>query len=372
MAGPDRPGLAAAAERLRRAAASDIIPYRELRDEMERLFLELGLAQDDAALAAEGLLYPQLCGSDSHGAATLTLYVKGLLDGTIKARPQVRCEQALSATLLVDADHGLGLVESRKAMDRVIALARQHGVGAAAMRNSSHFGAAGYYADLAARQGLIGLAFSNAAPAIAPTGGVTQLLGTNPISAGVPVGAGAPMVLDMATATVARSRIRQMLARGETVIPSGWALDARGDPTTDAAAAISGSVLPIGGAKGYGLALLVELLCSALADGEAGFGITYENVVERPSGISHFFLAIDPMGFAGLDALARRAQHIATTIETSEAVGGGPAPRLPGGRAAEEQAGRRARGIPIAPNLKAALAQTATLLENYAGKSASA
>ncbi len=248
-------------------------------------------------------------------------------------------------------------------MDLAIEIAGEHGVGAVAVRNSSHFGAAGYYGDLAARQGMIGIAMSNAAPASAPTGGVTALLVTNPIGVGVPLGATEPMVLDMATSTVARSRIRQSLAAGEKEIPAGWALDADGNPTTDAAAAIAGSVMPIGGAKGFGLAALVEFLSSALSDGEPGFGITYENVVKRPSGIGHFFLALNPGSFGGAEAFLRRADRIASVIETSKGRDGAGSPRLPGRRAQDARRAGLASGIPVGATLKAALLQTAKLLE---------
>lgn len=352
-----------AGRRFRQMSERESVSFSELQDAVTHLFTAAGLSAGDAELATQVVLYPQLCGLDSHGVGTMPLYITGLLDRTIKPRPQVKTEHRKACTLLIDADNGLGLSESKRAMDAVIALARTHGLGAAAVRNSSHFGSAGYYADLAARQGLIGLAFSNAAPAIAPTGGVTQLLGTNPIGAGAPL-SGEPMVLDMATAAVARSRIRQMLSAGQNTIPEGWALDGEGNPTTDAAAAIAGSVLPIGGAKGYGLALLVELLCSALSDGKAGFGITYENVVKRPSGIGHFFLAIDPEGFAGLDAFTARADHIAETIETSRGREG-VSPRLPGRRGQQVKADRLAHGVPIVPTLKAAMAQTAGIIEKH-------
>jgi len=360
------------AERLRAAAASERLAYADFFSLVGDLFCATGLTEEDARIAAEVALYPQLCGSDSHGVVTMPLYVTGLLDRTIKPRPAVRSEHPKDGTLVIDADNGLGLVESRKAMDRVIELAAAHGIGAAAMRNSSHFGAAGYYGDRAAARGMIGIAASNASPAIAPTGGVAALLGTNPIGAGVPLPGAAPMVLDMATAVVARSRIRQMLSSGERTIPEGWALDPAGRPTTDAEAAIAGSVLPIGGAKGYGLALLVEVLCSALSDGSPGDEITYENVVKRPSGIGHFFLAIDPAGFAGSNAFGRRADRLAKTIGTSAGCGGGPPPRLPGGRAQASRAERLRSGIPIAPNLKAALMQTAAILDRHPAAAATA
>jgi LDH2 family malate/lactate/ureidoglycolate dehydrogenase len=351
------------AARLRGIADAAAIPAADLRDVAAALFAALGLSRHDAATAADAALYAQLCGSDSHGLVHLPLYASGLLDRTIKPQPAMRISRNGTCTARIDAGCGCGLVVSHQAMALAIELAGQHGMGAVAVCNSSHFGAAGYYGDLAARRGMIGIAVSNSAPAIAPTGGVTALLGTNPIGIGVPLGDGAPMVLDMATAMVARSRIRQMLAAGQTAIPEGWAIDPDGNPTTDAAAAIAGSVLPIGGAKGFGLALLVELLSSALADGPPGFDITYENVVKRPSGTGHFFLAINPAGFAGAAPFAQRAGHVAKVIETSRGRTGGPLPRVPGRRSGAARDAGLAQGIAPGPNLRAALRQTADLLE---------
>ena len=177
---------------------------------------------------------------------------------------------------------------SRHAIDAAIDLAKKYGLGAVALRNSSRFGGAGYYSDRAAQQGLIGFAFTNASPAIAPTGSKEALLGTNPIGAAFPLPNADPIIVDMATSVVARSRIRYMLALGQKTLPDGWALDPDGKPTNDPAVAVKGSVLPIGGPKGYALSLIVELLCSALSDCEPGFQVTYENVIKRPSTISQF------------------------------------------------------------------------------------
>ena len=145
------------------------------------------------------------------------------------------------------------------------------------------------------------------------------LLGTNPIGAAFPLPDADPIVLDMATSVVARSRIRYMLALGQKTIPDGWALDPDGKPTIDPAVAVKGSVLPIGGPKGYALSLMVELLCSALSDGEPGFQVTYENVVKRPSTISQFFFAMNPEGFVGLDRYGKRAAHIADKVKRRQA-----------------------------------------------------
>ncbi|HEX3161924.1 MAG TPA: Ldh family oxidoreductase, partial [Pseudolabrys sp.] len=260
--------IAALTEGLRKLAAAEQVKPAELSRLASDVFEHCGIPRADADIGAEVALWAQLHGSDSHGIVHLPLYVRGLLDRTIKAQPTFAMTRAMPACAVLDADHGLGLVASRRAIDLAIDIAKQLGLGAVAVRNSSHFGAAGYYADRAAEQGLIGLAFTNAMPAIAPTGGSEGLLGTNPIGAAFPIPGADPVIADMATAVVARSRIRHALAAGQKTIPEGWALDPSGRPTTDPAVAVKGSLLPIGGPKGYALSLMVEILCSALSDGE--------------------------------------------------------------------------------------------------------
>jgi LDH2 family malate/lactate/ureidoglycolate dehydrogenase len=266
----------------------------------------------------------------------------------------------------MEADNALGLVVSQHAIDAAVDLAKKLGLGAVAVRNSSHFGGAGYYAERAARQGLIGLAFTNASPAIAPTGSKEALLGTNPIGVAFPLPGQEPIVADMATSVVARSRIRYMLALGQKTLPEGWALDPDGNPTTDPAVAVKGSVLPIGGPKGYALALMVELLCSALSDCEPGFQVTYENVVKRPSTISQFFLAINPDGFVGSDRYGARAEHIADRVRNAAPIVGASPPRLPGARGHLLDRNSRADGLAMFDNLRHAFKVVADLIEKRA------
>ena len=329
----------------------------------------VGLTPEDATTAADVSLYAQLAGLESHGLVHLPLYVTGLIDGTIRARPDLRIHRNGSATAHIDAGHGLGLVVSHIAMNLAIDLAGEHGLGAVAVRNSSHFGAAGYYGDLAARQGMIGIAMSNSAPAIAPTGGVTALLGTNPIGVGIPLGATEPMVLDMATSTVARSRIRQSLAAGHKEIPAGWALDATGNPTTDAASAIAGSVMPIGGPKGFGLAALVEFAVQRLA----GCGTRISPSPTKTS--SNARAASATSSWRSIRHRSAAPMHLdvaRTTSHPSSKPAKARARRdtrraCPAGRAQDARRASLATGIPIGPALKAALVQTADLLETKRG-----
>src|SRR5262245_10224047 len=330
-------------------------------------FRYAGLSDADADIAAEVAAYGTLHGSDAHGAVQMPLYVTGLLDGTIKSRPDVKTTNNLPCCMVMDADNALGLVIGQHAIDAAVELTKKFGMGAVAVRNSSHFGGAGYFSERAAKQGLIGFAFTNASPAIAPTGSKEALLGTNPIGAAFPLPGGEPIVMDMATSIVARSRIRYMLALGQKTIPDGWALDPDGKPTTDPAVAVKGSVLPIGGPKGYALSLMVELLCSALSDGEPGFQVTYENVVKRPSTISQFFFAMNPAGFVGLDRFGQRAGHIAGVLEKAKRIEGAAPPRLPGARGFAIERKSRGEGLAMFDNLRHALRSVADIIEKRAG-----
>lgn len=359
------PDTTALAEKLRQVAAAERISPDELATLVRDVFMLCGVTREDADIAAEVAVWAQLHGSDSHGVVHLPLYVRGLLDRTIKAQPKFAIAQGLPCSVVMDADNGLGLVASRRAIDIAMDIARTQGLGAVAVRNSSHFGAAGYYAERAAEHGLIGLAFTNAMPAIAPTGGTEGLFGTNPIGAAFPIPGADPIVADMATAMVARSRIRHALAAGQTAIPEGWALDPSGRPTTDPAVAVKGSIQPIGGPKGYALSLMVEILCSALSDGQPGFEVTYENMVKRPSGICHFFLVLDPEGFAGSEQFGARMTHIADVVSKAKGMEGAAPPRLPGARGHAVAHKVRVEGIALFDNLRGALKNVAGMIESH-------
>jgi LDH2 family malate/lactate/ureidoglycolate dehydrogenase len=354
---------AALVQKLRDVAGHDRLPAEEFIALLDATFRHCGLSPGDAAIAADVVAYGTLHGSDAHGAVQMPLWVTGLLDGTIKSAPNVKTTNSLPCCMVMDADHALGLVVGTQAIDAASELAKTYGMGAVAVRNSSHFGGAGYFAERAANRGLIGFAFTNASPAIAPTGSKEALLGTNPIGAAFPLPETDPIVLDMATSMAARSRIRYMLALGQKAIPDGWALDPDGKPTNDPGLAVKGAVLPIGGPKGYGLALMVELLCSALSDGEPGFQVTYENVVKRPSTISQFFFAMNPEGFVGLDAYGKRAGHIADKVRAAKAIDGEAPPRLPGTRGQAFDRKSRAEGLAMFDNLRHALKLVADVIE---------
>jgi LDH2 family malate/lactate/ureidoglycolate dehydrogenase len=355
-----------AAELIKRLNDAAGLPRIDVADFIALLrdtFRHAGLSDADAAIAADIAGHGSLHGADAHGAVQMPLYVTGLLDGTIKSKPNIQITGTLPCCKVMDADHALGLVAGQMAMDAAIEMAKTFGMGAVAVRRSSHNGTAGYFCERAAEHGLIGMAFTNAMPAVAPTGSAEPLLGTNPIGAAFPVPGADPIVIDLATSIVARSRIRAMLALGKQ-LPEGWALDAEGKPTTDPAIAVKGTVLPIGGPKGYALSLMVELLCSTLADGEPGFQVTYENIVKRPSNISQFYMAINPEGFAGVEAYGARAAHVASVVQKAKPMPGAEPPRLPGARGHAVNRKAAAEGLTISDNLASAFKNVARMIES--------
>lgn len=321
-----------------------------------------GMPDASAREAAEILVDTQRHGIDSHGVAHLPAYVRRLINGAIATQPTIRLVETGTSAAVIDGDNCLGVLSASRALDHACDLARKHGVGACAVRNSNHFGAALPFVARAARGGLIALAFSNAAPSMAPWGGRKAILGTNPLAAAFPRENAEPVVIDMATSVVSRGRIRKAARAGEA-IPADWALDKSGSPTTDAAAALKGTVQPLAGAKGYALALAVELLCTGLSGGRAGAEVLnpHDEAI-APAGVSHLFVALDPHLFSGLAQACGSADQFASRIESDVSVTG-EVPRLPGSRAHAAARDRSRNGIPLSAQLIKSLQEAAALLK---------
>lgn len=338
------------AEKLAGLRAAAVVAPGQLQALAADILAATGMAAEDAVLAASILVEAQLHGIDSHGLAHLPVYVRRLLEHSILPHAIMQLSQTGPAASVLDAMNGFGVLAAHKAMIEAMRLAQAQGIGACAVRNSSHFGAANFYVELAARQGLIGIALSNAAPTMAPWGGREAILGTNPLAMAFPRGDAAPIVIDMATSVVARGRIRKA-AQAKAAIPADWALDQDGQSTTDAEAALLGTIQPMGGAKGYALALAIELLCAGLSGGRPGFQVRNpHDPGPEPSGTSHNFLAIDPGCFAGRSAALLAIEAVAGRIEHSLPAADAK-PRLPGQRAAATYAQRLHHGIPVSSAL---------------------
>lgn len=327
-------------------------PVRYAASELERLAAELlerlGLPADDAALTARILVAADLEGVETHGLGRLPNYVARLRKGLVNPTPAMRFVRRKGATALLDADNGMGQLATARAMEEAIRLAGEHGTGWVAVRGSNHFGAASYYVRMAAEAGMIGLVFSNTPPGMAPHGGREPFLGTNPIGVGVPAGEGPPVILDMATSAVARGQILKAQRNGEP-IPPGAAIDATGAPTTDATAALKGALLPMAGAKGYGLALVIELLTGVLAGANVARELpSFFDNWEQPSNVGHLVGAIDVGAFAAPETFGERAGRLVSDLHKVPPAVGHTAVRVPGEQRAGLTAQRLAEGVPLA------------------------
>ena len=316
--------------------------------------MKAGVPEADAQCVAESLVQTSLWGIDSHGIARLPHYLARIRHGSIKPAPNITVTTTGAATAQVAGDQGLGIVVAMRAMHEAMAMARTSGVAAVGVADSSHCGAVGLYSRVAARAGLIGMAFTHADRIAAPHGGHVPFLGTNPISVAFPRGDGGngsaePVCLDMATTSIPWNRV--MNARREGIgLPPDVAVDAQGAPTqsaTDAAA-----LRPLGGLdyghKGYGLALVVELLCGPLHGNLWGpqIGPMYAELT-RPRHIGAFMIALDPMRFAGGPAFAGIVEQMARALAAEPG-----APRMPGDPELAVQRERLAHGIPVEPGLR--------------------
>ena len=298
-------------------------------------------------------------GQSSHGVGRLDTYVRRIRASLIHPNAIPTVVSELAAVAVLDANAGFGHVAGLRAMDLCIAKAGEYGIGAVAVRNSSHFGIASIFAERASAQGHIGVATSNGPARMAPVGARTAVLGTNPIAVAVPGPPQAVFTLDMATSVVALGKILASRDAGQP-IPEGWAISADGAATTDAAAAAEGTVLPLGGPKGFGLALVLEVLGAVLSGANAGqdAGSMYQTW-DRAEGLGHFFVAISVSAFRdfgefedALSALIRQV-HLAEPIRPGERV------FVPGEIEAERERRAHEDGIALTGDMRTALERAA-------------
>lgn len=306
-------------------------------------FEQAGVPAVDARLTAECLLDAELEGQASQGLIRFGPMLERLRKGEINPRPEMAVE-GQGAVRLLDAGNGLGQVAGARALDLAVELARDSGTGLVAVRASNHLGALDFHVRRAAGQGLIALAFSNTPPAMVPPGTATPYLGTNPIAAAFPT-SGEPIVVDMGTSQVARGSVVAAQRAGRP-IPEGWAVDADGRPTTDPTAGLGGSMVPMGGDKGFALALVVELLAAALSG--AAIGPAVGDRWGSPTNFGHAFWVIDPDAAAG--GFAARAQGVVDDLHQLGA-------RVPGERRRAERERREREGVEVPDNLRAELEQ---------------
>jgi ureidoglycolate dehydrogenase (NAD+) len=328
------------------------VAARELERWVRAVLEAAGLEGDAAAVVAATLVETSLRGVDSHGVARLPSYVHQLRAGALNPRPRPAVIRREGALAVVDGDQGPGQVAAVFATDLSVELAREHGVGVALVRRSGHYGAAASYTRRAAAAGMVALSMTNTEPLVIPYGGSEPALGTNPISLAAPT-AGGVFDLDLATSQVAINRIYNARDEGRA-IPEGWGVDERGAPTTDPAQVRAG--VPLGGYKGYALALMVEILTGVLAG--AGIrdrvGALYGEP-PRPLDTGHCFLALDPERTVGRTAFEATLATLLDGLRASPTGPGFDEVLAPGDPEARAHTERARTGIPVEPALWATL-----------------
>ena len=316
-----------------------------LKDYCERLMTARGVDADCAATVADMLLDAELTGVSTHGVSRLAIYLERVEKGLVSRHNEVKVLRESPSAVAIDAGNSLGAVGARFAMETCIRKARDTGCCFATVKNSNHFGAAAYYTRMAARAGMIGFCCTNLTAKIAPHGATEPFMGTDPISVAVP-SRGEPIVLDMTPSVVALGKLILAQKLGKE-IPLGWALDRDGRPTTDPAAGRAGSLIPIGGPKGSGLALMVEVLAGVLSG--AGTATHLHDLYEfdAPQGVGHFLGAIDVSCFLDGEAFRAGVSDMAAEIKGLQRSEGVAEVLLPGERASRSAASKAKTGIDV-------------------------
>lgn len=318
-----------------------LLPAEKARGLCLEALTRRGLADRDAAICANAIMFATLRGLDSHGIVSiLPAICNSIAVGRIDATSPI---QTIKPTVL-KGNGAAGPVIGERTMRRAMEVAAESGVGVAVAFNCNHFGAASYYAALALERDMIGICACNAAPNVAPFGGARGLHGTNPIAYAAPGGEEPPIVLDIATSAAAHGQVAKAARRGQA-IPIGWAIDQEGRPTTDPKQV--GALLPFGGHKGYGIGILVDVLTGALAASTVGLNVRQQDVDREHAGQSFFMLAISPDAFGGRQELAQRVDQLTRDVHSVPPAEGFKEVLLPGELEWREERRRRADGIPL-------------------------
>jgi L-2-hydroxycarboxylate dehydrogenase (NAD+) len=342
------------------------IPVNVIENLIVDVFEALGVPREDARICADVLIASDLQGIESHGVGRLKYYYDRIQAGVQRTETEFEVVKEAETTAIVDGHHGMGHVIAYRSMRLAIDKARRYGLGAVAVRNSTHFGIAGYYPRMAVQEGMIGLTVTNARPAIAPTFSTEPMLGTNPIAFAAPSDLAYPFCFDAATSISQRGKI-EVAARAVKPVPEGVVIDEQGEPLTDPDQILEGlgravaAFLPLGGAgeslggyKGYDLATVVEILSASLCGGVfmkdlLGFA---EDGSRRPYMLGHFFLAIDIEHFIPLDLSKRITGQIMRALQNARKAPGQARIYVAGEKEHEMEQIVRERGIPVNPNLR--------------------
>lgn len=321
-----------------------------LREFAERCLQKVGVPRADALISADVLLESDLRGIESHGIVRLKdHYIDRINSGDTNPTPKIRVVSEAQSTALMDGDAGLGLIVGYRAMETAIRKARETGAGFVSVTNSRHFGIAGYYSTMALQHDMIGISMTNAAPLVLPTFGSQPMLGTNPISVAAPTGNANPFILDMATSVVAAGKFETATREGIS-IPEGWALDTDGRPTRDPRVGrISRRFMPLGSQpevsnyKGYGLAIVVDILCGVLSGIGASPGLG--------NNFGHFFGALRIDAFRPAKDFKLMMDEMGEKLRETPTLPGYDRVLVPGDKEAQARDAYLKEGIPLYPRV---------------------
>lgn len=313
----------------------------------EALLCAARTAPDEAAIVAEGLVWSDLRGRHPQGVGRIPNFVRRLQRKLINSPAQMQWSKASAAVEMLDAANGLGHVAGVTAMKRAIELAKHNGVGVTAVRHSNLYGAAAYFCSLAAEANCIGFSCTNAVSKVAPYGGIRPVFGTNPLAFGCPTSSGVPILVDMSTSAIAGSSARSLDETGKK-LPDGVALDKNGVPTTNPGDLAEGTLLPAAGPKGFGLGLMVEILCGILAGAAMSKEVgSMLNTWDRPVNTGHFFFVMDIERFLPLPQYFERLRTLLEWVKA--AAPDNTRIRFPGEIRGELAAEYTRDGIPLPP-----------------------
>jgi LDH2 family malate/lactate/ureidoglycolate dehydrogenase len=336
-----------------------------LRRQLETLLGALGVPAPQAPVIADNLVEADLRGVESHGSQLLALYTGRVRSGHLRPDTKVTTVADRGSTVLLDGGIGFGQVAGTAAVDLAVERAREHGVATVAVREITHVGALGYYTMRASAAGCFAMAFQNGGTIVPPFGGTTGLFSTNPFAYAVPAGRHADIVYDVATTAAAGNKIILARKRGDATIPAGWANDDQGRPTTDPHQASMGQLQWFGGHKGFGIALLVEIMSGVLAD--SSFGTTEHSESELTGwdrlakGAS--FVVLDVSRFLPSDTFRAHVDSLIDDVHASELAPGTERILVPGELEAERRAQRLVDGVPLDDALVDELDAIATSLD---------
>jgi L-2-hydroxycarboxylate dehydrogenase (NAD+) len=342
------------------------IPVETLQNFMVDVLMGLGTPRADAEICADVIISSDLRGIESHGVGRLKYYYDRIKRGQHKVVTKIETVRDNPTTAVLDGHDGMGMVVGKYGMQLAIDKAKKHAVGVVVVRNSTHFGIAGYYPLMAVQNDMLGFTFTNARPSMCPTFGVEPILGTNPIAFGAPTDEPFPFLYDAATPITQRGKIEAM-ARAEKAVPEGWLVDPQNKPLTDPNVILKAvdkdeaAFLPVGGAgeilgghKGYGLGTMVEILCASLTSGaflKDLKGID-ANGKFQPYKVGHFFLAIRIDDFLPVEEFRKNTGNILRNLRNSKKAPGEPRIYTAGEKEYEYEKKVRKEGVPAVPNLQ--------------------